>query len=64
MCTLSDSLFFFGCRAGAWAAYNRLLSKQPMLTKALTSLTGFTVGDMLAQSVRGVKLSHKNNVCL
>ena len=33
-----------------WARYNALLDTQPLLTKALTSLTGFTVGDILAQS--------------
>mmetsp|Transcript_8359 Transcript_8359/g.13840 ORF Transcript_8359/g.13840 Transcript_8359/m.13840 type:complete len:186 (-) Transcript_8359:166-723(-) len=32
-----------------WAAYNSMLSSQPLLTKALTSLTGFTAGDVLAQ---------------
>ena len=36
--------------AGLWARYNKLLEAQPLLTKALTSLTGFTVGDVLAQS--------------
>lgn len=36
--------------AGLWARYNALLDAQPLLTKALTSLTGFTVGDILAQS--------------
>jgi hypothetical protein len=45
-------MVFVWCRAGAWAAYNRLLAKQPMFTKALTSLSGFTIGDILAQSVR------------
>jgi len=34
---------------GLWARYNKLLEAQPLLTKALTSLTGFTVGDLLAQ---------------
>eukprot|EP00616_Rhizochromulina_sp_CCMP1243_P013725 CAMPEP_0118978430 /NCGR_PEP_ID=MMETSP1173-20130426/23677_1 /TAXON_ID=1034831 /ORGANISM="Rhizochromulina marina cf, Strain CCMP1243" /LENGTH=179 /DNA_ID=CAMNT_0006928625 /DNA_START=11 /DNA_END=550 /DNA_ORIENTATION=- len=34
----------------AWAAYNRLLETQPLLTKALTSMTGFTLGDVLAQN--------------
>jgi protein Mpv17 len=33
-----------------WARYNKLLEAQPMLTKALTSLTGFTLGDVLAQN--------------
>lgn len=35
--------------SGLWARYNKLLDAQPLLTKALTSLTGFTVGDVLAQ---------------
>ncbi len=32
-----------------WARYNAMLEAQPLFTKALTSLTGFTVGDILAQ---------------
>mmetsp|Transcript_19658 Transcript_19658/g.33216 ORF Transcript_19658/g.33216 Transcript_19658/m.33216 type:complete len:200 (-) Transcript_19658:115-714(-) len=36
--------------ARAWASYNRLLDSNPILTKALTSFTGFTVGDALAQN--------------
>lgn len=36
--------------ASIWARYNKLLDAQPLLTKCLTSLTGFTVGDILAQS--------------
>ena len=35
--------------SGLWARYNKLLEAQPLLTKALTSLTGFTLGDILAQ---------------
>jgi protein Mpv17 len=35
--------------AALWARYNALLEAQPLLTKALTSLTGFTAGDVLAQ---------------
>lgn len=35
--------------SGLWARYNKLLEAQPLLTKALTSLTGFTAGDVLAQ---------------
>jgi len=33
----------------AWAAYNRALESSPVLTKACTSLVGFTVGDVLTQ---------------
>lgn len=36
--------------SGIWAKYNALLEAQPLLTKALTSLTGFTLGDLLAQN--------------
>ena len=36
--------------SGIWAKYNALLEAQPLLTKALTSLTGFTIGDVLAQN--------------
>jgi protein Mpv17 len=32
-----------------WARYNKLLEAQPLLTKAFTSLIGFTAGDVLAQ---------------
>jgi protein Mpv17 len=35
---------------GLWARYNKLLSAQPLLTKATTSLVGFTAGDLLAQN--------------
>lgn len=35
--------------AALWARYTALLEAQPLLTKALTSLTGFTAGDVLAQ---------------
>ena len=35
--------------SGIWGKYNALLEAQPLLTKALTSLTGFTIGDILAQ---------------
>jgi protein Mpv17 len=36
--------------SGLWARYNKLLDTQPLFTKALTSLTGFTLGDILAQN--------------
>ncbi len=32
-----------------WSGYNAALEKNPLLIKALTSLTGFTIGDVLAQ---------------
>lgn len=35
--------------SGLWARYNKLLDAQPLLTKCLTSFTGFTAGDILAQ---------------
>jgi hypothetical protein len=39
-------------RGGAvpgWAAYNDALDKKPLLTKAMTSLVGWALGDLLAQ---------------
>mmetsp|Transcript_12932 Transcript_12932/g.19642 ORF Transcript_12932/g.19642 Transcript_12932/m.19642 type:complete len:186 (-) Transcript_12932:192-749(-) len=36
--------------SGIWARYNAMLEAQPLLTKALTSLVGFTAGDVLAQA--------------
>eukprot|EP00554_Chaetoceros_debilis_P002594 CAMPEP_0194096446 /NCGR_PEP_ID=MMETSP0149-20130528/57307_1 /TAXON_ID=122233 /ORGANISM="Chaetoceros debilis, Strain MM31A-1" /LENGTH=185 /DNA_ID=CAMNT_0038782421 /DNA_START=480 /DNA_END=1037 /DNA_ORIENTATION=- len=36
--------------SGIWARYNKLLEAQPLLTKAFTSLVGFTAGDVLAQN--------------
>lgn len=32
-----------------WSGYNAMLEKNPLFTKALTSFTGFTLGDILAQ---------------
>ena len=32
-----------------WAQYNRALAAQPLIVKAMTSFTGFTAGDLLAQ---------------
>jgi hypothetical protein len=34
---------------GLWAMYTAALEKQPILTKAMTSFTGFALGDFLAQ---------------
>lgn len=39
-------------RGGAvpgWAAYNEALDKKPLVTKALTSLVGWALGDILVQ---------------
>lgn len=39
-------------RGGAvpgWAAYNDALDKKPLVTKAMTSLVGWALGDLLAQ---------------
>jgi len=52
-------------RGGAvpgWAAYNEALDKKPLITKAMTSLVGWALGDLLAQvrsdtSRRGSSLS-------
>lgn len=35
--------------SGIWGAYNKALAKNPLLVKAMTSFTGFTIGDILAQ---------------
>ena len=46
-------------RGGAvpgWAAYNEALEKKPLITKALTSLVGWALGDLLAQ-VRVCKIA-------
>ena len=32
-----------------WAKYNQALAAQPLVVKAMTSLIGFTAGDVLAQ---------------
>ena len=40
----------FDDKTGLWAGYNRLLDKDPLLTKALTSGFGFLLGDILAQT--------------
>ena len=34
---------------GLWAGYNSALASRPIVTKALTSFTGFTIADLLAQ---------------
>ena len=39
-------------RGGAvpgWAAYNEALDEKPLITKAMTSLVGWALGDLLAQ---------------
>jgi protein Mpv17 len=45
-----QKLYISSNMSGIWAKYNALLEAQPLLTKALTSLTGFTIGDILAQN--------------
>lgn len=32
-----------------WDDYNKVLTEKPLVTKAMTSLVGFTIGDLLAQ---------------
>ena len=44
---------------GLWAAYNAKLESDPIVTKAMTSLVGFTLGDILAQ-----KFVEKKDVCI
>lgn len=41
--------------AAIWNAYNTNLDKYPILTKALTSLVGFFLGDLIAQKFLGEK---------
>ena len=43
--------FFLACRF--WQRYNSLLQAKPILTKSLTSLFGFAIGDILAQLITG-----------
>lgn len=38
-----------------WDKYNEVLETSPLPTKAVTSLVGFTIGDLLAQSFLGEK---------
>eukprot|EP00179_Madagascaria_erythrocladioides_P006869 CAMPEP_0198323168 /NCGR_PEP_ID=MMETSP1450-20131203/11484_1 /TAXON_ID=753684 ORGANISM="Madagascaria erythrocladiodes, Strain CCMP3234" /NCGR_SAMPLE_ID=MMETSP1450 /ASSEMBLY_ACC=CAM_ASM_001115 /LENGTH=274 /DNA_ID=CAMNT_0044026849 /DNA_START=45 /DNA_END=869 /DNA_ORIENTATION=+ len=38
---------------GLWAGYNGALESAPILTKAMTSLVGFLLGDLLAQKLLG-----------
>jgi protein Mpv17 len=44
-----DPLVVRGGAVPGWAAYNDALDKKPLLTKALTSLVGWFLGDLLAQ---------------
>ena len=37
--------------AQCWGAYERQLAAQPVATKALTSLVGFAIGDVIAQTL-------------
>merc|ERR1712187_1020735 len=48
----SNIFIYLSCRTimrVLWTKYNSLLSEKPLLIKALTSLVGFTTGDILAQ---------------
>jgi protein Mpv17 len=36
-----------------WNSYSRMLDERPVLVKSLTSLFGFMIGDLLAQSIVG-----------
>ena len=49
-----DSAKVRGGAVPGWAAYNEALDEKPLITKALTSLVGWALGDFLAQGrVRG-----------
>lgn len=53
-----DELFTSGLSTlpvALWDKYNEKLASNPLETKALTSLVGFTIGDLLAQSFLGEK---------
>jgi hypothetical protein len=47
-----DPTILRGGAVPGWAAYNDALDKKPLFTKAMTSLVGWALGDLLAQ-VRG-----------
>ena len=59
-------------RGGAfpgWAAYNEALDKNPLPTKALTSLVGWALGDILAQvrkerrnKIKQTKIETQNHI--
>lgn len=42
-----------GVLGAAWTGYNSALDSKPILTKAVTSLIGFALGDLLAQKFLG-----------
>lgn len=44
-----DPLVVRGGAVPGWAAYNDALDKKPLITKAMTSLVGWFLGDLLAQ---------------
>lgn len=44
-----DPLATRGGAVPGWAAYNEALDKKPLITKAMTSLVGWALGDLLAQ---------------
>lgn len=49
---VGSPLFRADIRGGAvpgWAAYNKALDDKPLVTKAMTSLVGWALGDLLAQ---------------
>ena len=47
-----------GLAGRLWAAYTRQLDVRPVLTKSLTSFTGFVVGDAIAQVSTGEKYNY------
>jgi hypothetical protein len=44
-----DPTILRGGAVPGWAAYNEALDKKPLITKAMTSLVGWALGDVLAQ---------------
>ena len=43
-----------GGLGGLWEGYNNMLDEKPIQAKALTSLTGFVLGDLLEMSGHGM----------
>ena len=39
--------------ANVWASYSEVLAKAPIQTKAVTSATVYTIGDLLSQKTEG-----------
>lgn len=49
---------------GLWDSYNKVLDEKPLATKAMTSLVGFLIGDVLAQASRASPLQMTHSLSL